>query len=422
MDIENLKYVVGQAKKDEPAIIRFFDSVDSWSTREFNEEFLWLQDYVKPSKIIIMINSEGGSVMYGMSTFSVIQNCPIETDCIIEGIAASMGSVIWAAGDNLYMHDYSLLMIHNPFSCCSDELNDSEQQMVNAFKHQLSTIYQKRFGLSKEQVEAIMDGEGEADGTFFTAKEAAKAGFITNDHIIKTSKAVRDKVKNQLEGVEGTTAIRDVMSTICAELDENKLVRTVSAIHNRKENPIFNNPKSKEMNENQNLETISALLGLSTDVQMVGVQARINELIKAEGALKDIQSKYTELEIKFNGKEAEVANLNTELETVKASLKEYQDAEQKAFEAKVEATVDAAIKAGKIQADAKDAWVKMATADFATAEQTLASIPERENITKTISTDPANVKNTEEALKTAEEKMKEQVEKVLGGKVEFKKF
>ena len=114
MDAENLKYVVGKAEEGQPAIIRFFSAVDEYSVRCFNDEFLWLQDYVKPSKIIVMINSEGGSVLYGMSTFSVIRSCPIEVDCVIEGIAASMASVIWAAGDNLYMHDYSLLMIHNP--------------------------------------------------------------------------------------------------------------------------------------------------------------------------------------------------------------------------------------------------------------------------------------------------------------------
>ena len=67
MDVENLKYVVGRAEQGQPAIIRFFTAVDERSVQSFNDEFLWLQDYVKPSKIIVMINSEGGSVLYGMS-------------------------------------------------------------------------------------------------------------------------------------------------------------------------------------------------------------------------------------------------------------------------------------------------------------------------------------------------------------------
>ena len=114
MDINNLKHIVGEVEAAKPAIIRFFDSVNADSARNFISEFLWLQDYVKPSKIIVLINSEGGSVLSGMSIYSVIQACPYEVDCVVEGIAASMGSIIWAAGDNSYMHDYSLLMIHNP--------------------------------------------------------------------------------------------------------------------------------------------------------------------------------------------------------------------------------------------------------------------------------------------------------------------
>ena len=173
MDVNNLKYVVGKAETNQPAIIRFFGSVDC-----FNEEFLWLQDYVKPSKIVVLINSDGGSVMYGMSTFSIIQSCPIEVDCIIEGIAASMGSVIWAAGDHLYMHDYSILMIHNPFVYDNDNEDANIKNMVNAFRKQIETIYVKRFGLSKDKVRAIMDGEGDADGTYLSAKEAVDAGIL----------------------------------------------------------------------------------------------------------------------------------------------------------------------------------------------------------------------------------------------------
>ena len=70
MDINNFKHIVGQAKQDEPAIIRFFGGVDYSSVESFKEEFLFLQNYMKPSKIIVMINSEGGSVMYGMIVLS----------------------------------------------------------------------------------------------------------------------------------------------------------------------------------------------------------------------------------------------------------------------------------------------------------------------------------------------------------------
>lgn len=422
MDVENLKYVVGKAEEGKPAIIRFFSAVDENSVRWFNDEFLWLQDFVKPSKIIVMINSEGGSVLYGMSTFSVIRSCPIEVDCVIEGIAASMASIIWAAGDNLYMHDYSLLMIHNPFNSNVEDEDPSVKQTVEAFRSQLETIYTKRFGLSKDKVAEIMNGEGDADGTFFSAKDAVKAGFIPSENVIKTSKKVRDKVKNEIVGIDNAADMRNIMSAVSAEVDENKLIEVISTIRNQKNNylPIQDN-KKMENNEKNNFDAISAQLGLAKDTQAAAIEARIAELINAEAALKETQSELTATKIKLEGKEAELANVNSELAETKASLQAYKDAEQAALAAEIEAVVDDAIKAGKIEASAKDAWTKMAESDFATVKSTLASIQAREVITEEIAGDPANVGKIEETLKDVDAQMKAKIKENLGD-VEFEKF
>ena len=420
MDTKELKYVVGKVKEGEPAIIRFFTSVDEYSVRCFNDEFLWLQDCVKPSKIVVMINSEGGSVLYGMSTFSIIRSCPIEVDCVIEGLAASMASVIWAAGDNLYMHDYSLLMIHNPFNSSSEIEDSSVKQTVEAFRSQLETIYIKRFGLAKEKVEEIMNGQGDADGTFFSAKEAVKAGFLPLENVIKTSKKVRDKVKNEIVGVDSAIDIRNIMSTISAEVDENKLIEAICAIHNQKDN-FLNQEEKMENNKENSFDAISAQLGLVKDTQAAAIEARIAELIKAEIALKDVQSELSAVKIKLEGKNAELANVNSELNNVKASLQAYKDAEQAAREAEINSVIEDAIKDGKIEASAKDAWKTMAQSDFDTVKSTLASIQAREVITEKIAKDKDNVSQIEDTLKDVDAQMKAKIEENLG-KVTFEKF
>lgn len=422
MDAENLKYVVGKTEEGQPAIIRFFSAVDEYSVRCFNDEFLWLQDYVKPSKIIVMINSEGGSVLYGMSTFSVIRSCPIEVDCVIEGIAASMASVIWAAGDNLYMHDYSLLMIHNPFNSKIEDADPSVKQTVEAFRSQLETIYTKRFGLAKDKVEEIMNGEGDADGTFFSAKDAVKAGFLPSENVIKTSKKVRDKVKNEMVGIDNAADMRNIMSAVSAEVDENKLLEAISAIHNQKDNysPIQDNNKM-ENNEKNNFDAISAQLGLAKDTQAAAIEARIAELINAEAALKETQSELAATKIKLEGKEAELANVNSTLTETKAALQAYKDAEQAALTAEIEAVIDDAIKTGKIEASAKDSWKRMAESDFATVKSTLASIQAREVITQEIAKDPANVDKIEDTLNDVDAQMKAKIKENLGD-VKFETF
>lgn len=419
MDVNNLKYVVGKAETNQPAIIRFFGSVDSFSTDCFNEEFLWLQDYVKPSKIVVLINSDGGSVMYGMSTFSIIQSCPIEVDCIIEGIAASMGSVIWAAGDHLYMHDYSILMIHNPFVYDNDNEDANIKNMVNAFRKQIETIYVKRFGLSKDKVRAIMDGEGDADGTYLSAKEAVDAGILPATNIIKTSKQVVEKVKSQIEGVKSVASICDIMNSALKEVDENKLLSEVVSIrtqNNQNFNPVVTGQEQNTMKENENVQfnAVTAQLGLEVETSLQSVSARITQLINAESELKNVKNELGELKIKFKGKETEVANLQKNLSDVEGQLKAYKDAEEDARNASIDAMVEDAIKAGKIDAGSKEDWVGMAKANLDMVKKTLDSIPGRDNIVDEIAKDPENKNDAEEAMKDVNAKLAEKVKAVVG--------
>lgn len=419
MDVNNLKYVVGKAETNQPAIIRFFGSVDSFSTDCFNEEFLWLQDYVKPSKIVVLINSDGGSVMYGMSTFSIIQSCPIEVDCIIEGIAASMGSVIWAAGDHLYMHDYSILMIHNPFVYDNDNEDANIKNMVNAFRKQIETIYVKRFGLSKDKVRAIMDGEGDADGTYLSAKEAVDAGIMPATNIIKTSKQVVEKVKSQIEGVKSVASICDIMNSALKEVDENKLLSEVVSIrtqNNQNFNPVVTGQEQNTMKENENVQfnAVTAQLGLEAETSLQSVSARITQLVNAESELKNVKNELGELKIKFKGKETEVANLQKNLSDVEGQLKVYKDAEEKARNASIDAMVEDAIKAGKIDAGSKEDWVGMAKANLDMVKKTLDSIPGRDNIVDEIAKDPENKNDAEEAMKDVNAKLAEKVKAVVG--------
>lgn len=419
MDVNNLKYVVGKAETNQPAIIRFFGSIDSFSTDCFNEEFLWLQDYVKPSKIVVLINSDGGSVMYGMSTFSIIQSCPIEVDCIIEGIAASMGSVIWAAGDHLYMHDYSILMIHNPFVYDNDNEDANIKNMVNAFRKQIETIYVKRFGLSKDKVRAIMDGEGDADGTYLSAKEAVDAGILPATNIIKTSKQVVEKVKSQIEGVKSVASICDIMNSALKEVDENKLLSEVVSIrtqNNQNFNPVVTGQEQNTMKENENVQfnAVTAQLGLEAETSLQSVSARITQLINAESELKNVKNELGELKIKFKGKETEVANLQKNLSDVEGQLKAYKDAEEDARNASIDAMVEDAIKAGKIDAGSKEDWVGMAKANLDMVKKTLDSIPGRDNIVDEIAKDPENKNDAEEAMKDVNAKLAEKVKAVVG--------
>ena len=84
--------------------------------------------------------------------------------------------------------------------------------------------------------------------------------------------------------------------------------------------------------------------------------------------------------------------------------------------------VAAAKAEGKIAEADTQKWLEMAEANAELTESILASIPAREQITKEIAADPANVQAAAAATKTAEQKIAEKVTAVVGESFEFKKI
>ena len=420
--MEKLKYVVGEAKAGEVACIRLYGKINEDTARYFNSEFAWLQDYIKPSKIIVNINSEGGSVVHGMGVYSMIRNCPIETETIIEGIAASMASVIWAAGTRSYMRDYSILMVHNPFLASSKEKESNDEgtkQMIEAFRKQIETVYTKRFGLSKAKVQEIMDGKEGCDGTYFDAKQAVQAGIIPAENVIKTSKQVCTKVKNTIEGVEDVAKIQEMMTSINAELGEIKPVENTSSIHNQNQIQNFNSQFTMKETQEIALGTVCAQLGLDTTVDLTDIVNSINALKETAKKLNDVESSYNELKIQKEGLDAQLTNVKDELTTVKAELQSYKDAEKAQKDAEIETFVENAIADGKIKAESKSMWVEMAQTNFEMVQNTLDSIEKQEKISQKIAEDPANVDDAANGMTEAEKRMKEAVAQIVGADFKF---
>lgn len=396
MENPKFKCIKGSYEEGQPAHIYFYSDVNSWRVEDFIYEFKYLMNYVNPSEINIHINSGGGNCVDGISVFSLIQDCKIPTNTINDGIAASMGSVIWAAGDKQYMRDYAILMIHNPFADAKDK---ATQQAVDAFKKTLSVIYQKRFGLDEARITTIMDGKEEEDGTWMSAADAVQNGFLSQSHVIETPQAVKDKIAASIQNIVEPVNICAEIGKVMNEANFNQNVDDSAIKPQNNSNPKNNN----KMNEQFTI--VAALLGLAgADATQEKVSADIKSLLKIKADFDGVKAELAEVKTKLTGSEAAVANLTKNLDEAKAALKVYQDAETKAKKAMIEALVEDAIKACKIEKDAKESWVNMAQANFDLAKATLDSIPAREDINGKIANDPENKGNGGEAPKTPLEK------------------
>lgn len=411
MNINDLQLVTGEARPGEAASIRFFGKVTAQSTARFNEEFEYLETVIRPSLIRVLINSEGGSVLHGMTTYATIQNSTIDTECVIEGMAASMGSVLWAAGKRSLMRDYSILMIHNPFLPSAEEGEASE--LVKAFTRQIETIYRKRFSLTTEQVQSIMAGETGKDGTYFDASLAVSAGIIPEKNILHTSPQLCEKVKNGISGLEDAGDIQNVMSKITAEAGNHPT-------------PAQQNINLNTMNEERTipfeLGAVAASLGIKDKFEVTDVMSRISALMNVEASLTEANRKLTDAQTVIAGKDASIGNLQKDLAETVAKLSVFEKKEADEKKARIDKLVEDAVTAGKIEKENKAQWVEMAGSNYELAEKTLASIPAREKITHEIATDPDNVQAAKTAARTVEEKMAEKVNAVVGESFEFKKM
>ena len=424
MTNKTLQFVKGEIAQGKPANIYFYDDVDYWDVKQFISEFQYLENYVKPSKIRIHIISAGGSCYEGIKAFSVILGSQIPTETINDGLAASMGSTIWAAGKERYMRDYAVLMIHNP-RIDEEELDEDGKQAVAAFQKQLKIIYQQRFGFDEEKTKQIMDGAEEVDGTWMMASDAVEAGIIDEDHILKSSKEVVAKVAASVNGVRNVKAISSVM--MAQQLLENQNDNLTTITTKEVENSIHLNQNSTVMTENE-IKMVAAQLGIAEDKATgATITAKVNELLTKEkqfdsvkAELQTTKESLAAKETELTGCKASVENLTQNLDEVKAELQTYKDKEAEVRNAEITSMVEAAIASGKISKESKETWVKLATDNFDLAKQTLDGIAARDNISAKIAGDPANKDAAANGIRSEAEQVEAKVNEVVGKNFQFR--
>lgn len=128
----------------------------------------------------VRINSPGGFVMEGLAIYNAIIRQKAKGRKVtthVDGLAASMGSVIAMAGDDIIMADNALMMIHNPWDCACGDAADLRRaaDKLDMIRDQIVGIYSKQTGLDADALISMLDAE-----TWMTAIEALAQNFITS--------------------------------------------------------------------------------------------------------------------------------------------------------------------------------------------------------------------------------------------------
>jgi ATP-dependent Clp protease protease subunit len=142
-----------------------------------------------PSKEIAMyINSPGGVVTAGLSIYDTMQYIRPKVSTMVIGQAASMGSLLLAAGekDMRFSLPNSRIMVHQPsggFQGQATDISIHAREILD-LKERLNQIYVKHTGQTLKKVEAALERDN-----FMTADAAKDWGLI--DEIL-TSRASGD--------------------------------------------------------------------------------------------------------------------------------------------------------------------------------------------------------------------------------------
>lgn len=127
--------------------------------------------------ITLRINSYGGSVSDGIAIYNAIKRHPANVTTCIDGIAASIASLIAMAGDSVEMAENATLMIHAPWGYVSGNSAELRQyaDMLDVWAQAMATSYAAKTGRPFDEMLALL-----TDGAdhWYTAEQALADQFI----------------------------------------------------------------------------------------------------------------------------------------------------------------------------------------------------------------------------------------------------
>lgn len=135
-----------------------------------------IRDFLKEQdgkNLNIYINSGGGSVFAGIAIYNMLKRHRGFKTVYVDGMAASIASVIALAGDRIVIPSNAFLMIHKPWAACmgnaddcrkmAEDLDAIETGIINVYKEHLSK------GADISDIQKMV-----AEETWLNGEEAAK--------------------------------------------------------------------------------------------------------------------------------------------------------------------------------------------------------------------------------------------------------
>ena len=192
-------------------------SNETWFGDEITPQLFRDELNAHTGDITVAINSGGGDVFAGLSIYNALINYDGTVTVRVDGLVASIASIIAMAGDKVIMSAGSMMMIHNPWVATTGNAKELEKsiEVLKGIQDSIVPIYVAKTGLSEERVIEMLDAE-----TWLTAEEAVDLGFA--DEALPAKAGFSDVIKNALSGklAFNMSATRTSIESLEAKLAE----------------------------------------------------------------------------------------------------------------------------------------------------------------------------------------------------------
>lgn len=334
--------------------------------QDFANELAFIASLEEVETIHVRICSPGGSVLDGMAIISAMLTCKKTIITYLDGVAASIASLIFLCGDITMMWESGILMFHNT--------SGGNPEVLEKFNTVLNTLYQKRLKRTAEEVKAWMDAE-----TYFLPTEAVALGMV--DKVFETKEKVSYAEK---AGVEQATALFDLYVQNLGIFEGNDsltLKNNYDDMLQDKLVELYN--LGADVTGDQVLEKVQETLAQLQNLAVLQ-DAKLTletQVTNFTTELESVKNQLTEKDTQLGEKNLEITELTTAKETKETQvieltnkLTEYQGEEVKRQNERVEALVNSALASHKITANEKEAWTASAVENYDRTEKMLAGM------------------------------------------------
>jgi ATP-dependent Clp protease, protease subunit len=170
-------------------IIFITGGIDDQVSASVCMQLLFLEAENPKKEISIYINSPGGVVTSGLAIYDTMQFVRPAISTTVIGQAASMGSLLLAAGDKdmRFALPNARIMVHQPSGGFQGQVTDImiHAKEVESLKRRLNEIYEKHTGRTYKEIEEALERDN-----FLTAETAKSFGII--DKIMEKRPAASD--------------------------------------------------------------------------------------------------------------------------------------------------------------------------------------------------------------------------------------